>query len=373
MAHDRKFGLSDLLAAVVLAILAIRFLGSQASEKGPIGRASTRDSDVDAPVAIQRARAEEPGRGRRARFPWDIPIAGWKDILWRTWKQIGEDRLLAVAAGVVFYGLLAIFPAISAFVSVYGLFADVDTVRDHLYLIAQVVPAEALAPIEEQVGRVTATGNATLGFAFLLSLGIALWSTNAGMKAIIDALNVAYDEQEKRGFIKLTLISLAMTIGVIVSGLIAVGAVVVFPIVIGYLGLSGLTEVLITVLRWPVLLAALLLGLAILYRFGPSRTEARWEWLSLGSVVAAVLWIAGSAGLSLYFSNFANYGATYGSLAAAVGLMMWLWLSAIVILLGAELNAEVEHQTAHDTTVGAYKPLGRRGAAMADTVGSAQD
>jgi membrane protein len=372
MAHDRKFGLSDLLAAAGIAALAVRFLG-QSPGKASAGRASIRDADVEAPAAVQRARAAEPGRGRRARFPWDIPVAGWKDILWRTWRQIGEDRLLAVAAGVVFYALLAIFPAISAFVSVYGLFADVGTVREHLSIVAQVVPADALAPIEEQVGRVTATGNAVLGFAFLLSLAVALWSANAGMKAIIDALNVAYDEHEKRGFIRVTLISLAMTLGVIVAGLGAIGAIVVFPVAVSYLGLESATGTLVAILRWPLLLATLLIGLAILYRFGPSRTEARWQWLSVGSIAAAILWLAGSAALSWYLSNFANYGAAYGSLAAAVGLMMWLWLSAIVILLGAELNAEIEHQTAHDTTVGPFKPLGRRGAVMADTVGSARE
>jgi membrane protein len=373
MANNRKFGLNDLIAAAGIGALVVRFLPAPRPSTALVRRTPFRDADVDVPSEVQQARALEPGRGRGARLPWHIPLAGWKDILWRTYQQIGEDRLLAVAAGVVFYGLLAIFPAISAFVSVYGLFADVATVRDHLSLVAQVVPADALGPIEEQVGRVTATGNGTLSLAFLLSLGIALWSANAGMKAIIDALNVAYDETERRGFIKLTLISLAMTACVIIAGLIAVGAVVVFPLVTSFLGLGSETGTLIAVLRWPVLVATLLLGLAVLYRFGPNRTKPRWQWVSVGSVVAAVLWLAGSAALSLYLSRFADYGATYGSLAAGIGLMMWLWLSAIVVLLGAELNAEIEHQTARDSTVGPDKPLGARGATMADTVGAAQD
>ena len=213
---------------------------------------------------------------------------------------------------------------------------------------------------------------ASLGFAFLLSLALALWSANAGMKAVIDALNVAYGERERRGFIKLTLISFALTLGVILAGLCAIAAIVVFPVATSFLGVETLAAVLVQWLRWPLLLLALLLGLAVLYRFGPNRTKPRWQWVSVGSVVAAVLWLAGSAALSLYLSRFADYGATYGSLAAGIGLMMWLWLSAIVVLLGAELNAEIEHQTARDSTVGPDKPLGARGATMADTVGAAQ-
>jgi membrane protein len=373
MDRDRRFGWSDLLAAAGIAALAVRFLSMPVAEKPRAGRRSIRDTDIEAPVSIQLARAAEPARGRRARFPWDIPIAGWKDILWRTYSQIGDDRLLAVAAGVVFYGLLAIFPAISALVSIYGLFADPGTVNDTVSLLAEVVPADAMGPIEEQVERVASAGSGSLGFAFLLSLSLALWSANAGMKAVIDALNVAYGERERRGFIQLTLISFALTLGMILAGLCAIAAIVVFPLATSFFGVETLAAVLVQWLRWPLLFLALLLGLAVLYRFGPNRTKPRWQWVSVGSVVAAVLWLAGSAALSLYLSRFADYGATYGSLAAGIGLMMWLWLSAIVVLLGAELNAEIEHQTARDSTVGPDKPLGARGATMADTVGAAQD
>jgi membrane protein len=285
---------------------------------------------------------------------------------------VNEDRLLAVAAGVVFYGLLAIFPAISAFVSIYGLFADPATVDQTVSLLAEVIPPDAIGPVEEQVERVASAGSGSLGFAFLFSLALALWSANAGMKAVIDALNVAYGEREKRGFVKLTLISFALTLSVIAAGLVAVAVIVVFPIATSFLGIESLAAVLVQWLRWPLLLLVLLIGLAVLYRFAPSRTEPRWQWVSVGSIAAAVLWLTGSAALSFYLSNFANYGAAYGSLAAGIGLMMWLWLSAIVVLLGAELNAEIEHQTAMDSTVGGDKPLGTRGATMADTVGKAQ-
>jgi membrane protein len=326
---------------------------------------------TDEPARLQHDRAHESGHGRHSTAPWQIPWAGWKDILWRTYQQINEDRLLAVAAGVVFYGLLALFPAITAFVSIYGLFAKPSTISSHLSIMAGILPGGAFDIFQEQVNRLVSKGDAKLGFAFIFGLGLALWSANAGMKALMDALNVVYDEKEKRGFIKLNLVSLALTAGAIVSLLLALGSVVVLPLVLGYVGLGGKTELLLSLLRWPVLLAMIIFGLAVLYRYGSSRREPRWQWLSVGSVFAAVTWLASSALLSWYLAHFANYDATYGSLGAAIGLMMWMWISSIVILFGAELNSEIEHQTARDSTVGGDKPLGARGAAMADTVGPA--
>jgi membrane protein len=223
--------------------------------------------------------------------------------------------------------------------------------------------------IQEQINRITAKGDAKLSIAFASSLALTLWSANAGMKAVIDALNVTYGEKEKRGFIKLNLISLALTGGAILVLLVAIGAIVVLPLVLAYIGLGGWTETLLRLLRWPLLLCMVILGLAVLYRFGPSRESPRWEWVSVGSAFAAVAWLAGSALLSWYLANFANYDATYGSLGAAIGMMIWMWMSSIVILLGAELNSEVEHQTARDSTTGHERPIGERGAAMADTVG----
>jgi membrane protein len=289
--------------------------------------------------------------------------------LWRTYARIGDDRLLAVAAGVVFYGLLAIFPAITALVSLYGLFAKASTISEHLSLASGVLPAGGMEIIQEQINRITAKGEAKLSFAFAASLGLALWSANAGMKAVIDALNVTYEEKEKRGFIKLNLVSLALTGGAILALLVAIGAIVVLPLVLSYIGLGGWTETLLRLLRWPLLLCLVIFGLAVLYRFGPSRESPRWEWISVGSAFAAVAWLGGSALLSWYLANFANYDATYGSLGAAIGMMIWMWMSSIVILLGAELNSEVEHQTARDSTTGHERPIGERGAAMADTVG----
>ena len=296
----------------------------------------------------QRSRAKQSGRGRQATSPWQIPWAGWKDILWRTYGQIGDDRLLAVAAGVVFYGLLAIFPAVTAFVSLYGLFAKASTISDHLTLAAGVIPSGGVEIIQEQINRITAKGEARLSLAFAFSLGLALWSANAGMKAVIDALNVTYNEKEKRGFIKLNLISLALTVGAILSLLVALGSIVVLPLILSSFGLGGWTEILLRFLRWPVLICLVVFGLAVLYRFGPSRESPRWEWLSVGSVVAATAWLVGSALLSWYLANFANYDATYGSLGAAIGMMIWMWMSSTIILVGAELNSEIEHQTAQE-------------------------
>jgi membrane protein len=341
------------------------------AEKRPATGAFGTTRSTDEPRQVQHERARQPGRGRQATAPWQIPWTGWKDILWRTYQQISEDRLLAVAAGVVFYGLLALFPGITALVSLYGLFAKASTINEHLSLVAGFLPGGAIDIVQEQVTRLVSKGDAKLSFGFIFGLGMALWSANAGMKAIMDALNVVYDEKEKRGFIKLNLVSLAFTLAGIIATLLAMGAVVVLPLVLGYIGLGSVGGIVLSVLRWPLLLALIIIGLAVLYRFGPSRREARWQWLSVGSVFAAVAWLISSGLLSWYLSKFANYDATYGSLGAGIGLMMWMWISCIVILFGAELNSEIEHQTARDSTVHGEKPLGARGAAMADTVGAA--
>ena len=285
---------------------------------------------------------------------------------------MNENRLLAVAAGVVFYGLLALFPAITALVSLYGLFADAASINERLSAAAGIMPAQMLDILREQISRLAAKSGAGLSLGFILGLAMALWSANAGMKAVMDALNVVYGEKEKRSFIKLNLVSMTFTLGAIVSVLLAIGAVVVLPVALNFIGLQSMVDLLFRVARWPALLALIIVGLAVLYRYGPSRREPRWRWLTVGSVAAAATWLVGSALLSWYLANFANYNATYGSLGAAIGMMMWMWMSSIVILFGAQLNAEIEHQTARDSTEEEDKPLGARGAVMADTVGAAQ-
>jgi membrane protein len=310
------------------------------------------------------------GHGRHATRPDRIPAPGWKDILWRTYEQFNDDRLLAVAAGVVFYGLLALFPAITALVSCYALVVDPQTINGHLAFLSGFLPEGSFSIVEDQVARVLSKGNVQLGSAFLISLLLALWSANGGVKAIIDALNVVYDEKEKRGFLTLNAISLTFTIGGVLGILIASGLVVVAPVVFQMIGFGGMTEAIVKYGRWPALAILLLLALAVLYRFAPSRRQPKWRWISVGSVVATVTWMAGSALLSFYLANFGHYDATYGSLGAAIALMIWMWMSTIVILVGAELNSEIEHQTTADSTTGVPKPLGARGAKMADTVGA---
>ena len=329
-----------------------------------------RKGEANSPETHPAHAAVQPGHGRRARSPFEIPWKGWKDIFWRTYQRIDEDRLLATAGGVVFFGLLAIFPAVTALVSSYGLFADPKTISANLQTLATMLPEGSFQIVEDQVARVVSHGNTTLGATFLLGLLLAIWSANAGVKAIFDALNVAYEEREKRSFIKLNMVSLAFTVGGIVALLVMVGVVVAFPLALNHLGMAPESKLIVALARWPLMFLILLVALAILYRFAPSRDAPRWQWLSLGALIAAILWIAGSALLSWYLSEFANYNATYGSLGAAIGLMMWMWMSAIVIMFGAELNSEIERQTLRDTTEGQPKPLGTREAVSADTVGA---
>jgi membrane protein len=313
--------------------------------------------------------SEDAGRGRHADSPIEIPATGWKDIVIRIYRGIGEDRILAIAAGVTFYVLLAIFPGMAGLVSLYSLFADPTTIAQHLNSIAGILPEGGVQIVREQLETLTSQPAPKLGLAMVVSLVIALWSANGGIKAIFDALNIVYGEKEKRGFIQLNAISLAFTLGTIVFVLMAVAAITLLPFAVNYLGLSRVTELLLQVGRWPLLLILVSFAIALIYRFGPSREKPQWRWITPGSVFAAVVWLAGSLVFSWYAQNFGSYNKTYGSLGAAIGLMTWLWISIIVILVGAKLNAETEHQTARDTTDGQPRKLGERGARMADTVG----
>lgn len=306
---------------------------------------------VLATLAIQRhlsrlgeSEARTATKPSLAPSQWQLRFDGWKDILLCTYQQINEDRLLATAAGVVFYGLLAIFPAITALVSSYGLFADPSTIAGNLQSLALMLPEGSFAIVQDQIGRVLAKETTTLGITFVLGLLMAIWSANAGMKAIFDALNVVYDEEEKRGFVRLNLTSLAFTVAALTAILVMIAGVIAVPLVLQRLGLGERAEWIVGIGRWPALLFLLLTGLAILYRFGPSRPNARWQWLSIGALAASVLWLIGSSLLSWYLSNFGNYTATYGSLGAAIGLMTWMWMSAIIVLCGAELNSEIERR-----------------------------
>jgi membrane protein len=317
------------------------------------------------------ARAHELHRGREADSPEQIPSLGWKDIAFRVFWSIPANRLLAMAGGVSFFALLAVFPAIAAIVSLYGLFADAGTVATHLVLLQGLLPGGVLDLIAGQIALIVGKGAATLGWAFLTSLAIALWSANSGAAALFDALNVVYGEREKRSLVVFYASTLLLTLGMITFVILALGAVVVTPIVMAYIGMATPAERILALLRWPIMLVIVATWLAVIYRYGPSRESAKWRWVTWGGMTAATLWLVASMIFSWYVANFDSYNRTYGSLGAGVGFMVWIWLSVVIVLLGAQMNAEMEHQTAKDSTEGRPKPLGARGANMADHVGAA--
>ena len=329
--------------------------------------------EPDDPRSRDLARSREPGRGREAKTPEQIPARGWKDILWRVLWSISEDRILSTSGGVAFFALLAVFPGIAAIVSLYGLFADASIISGHLTALAGILPSGILQLVGDQILMVAKQGNDKLGLAFIIGLLIALVSANSGIAALFDALNVVYNEREKRSFVQFYTTTFLFTLAAIVFVNLAVAAVVVLPLASASLGLASQTEWLVEFLRWPILLVTVGASLAFVYRFGPSRRDAQWRWVTWGSVVAAILWISASMLFSWYVATFDSYNRVYGSVGAAVGFMVWLWMSAVIVLLGGELNAEMEHQTSLDTTSGGSRPLGSRGAMMADHVGAAHE
>jgi membrane protein len=308
-------------------------------------------------------------RGRGADTPQEIPAKGWMDIAKRTGKEVKADQVPLLAAGVAFYVLLALFPAIIAGVSIYGLVADPQTVRDQINRLAETLSPETATLIGTQIQQVTSSAGGALGLATVIGILTALWSASSGMKALITGVNLAYDETEGRKFVKLRGLSILMTLAAMVLLAVALALIVGFPAV---------PDSWPTVLQWTaailrfVLLAVLLMaGLAALYRYAPDRDKPKWSWSSPGSVVATVLWVLASVGFSIYVNAFGNYNKTYGALAGIIILMFWLYLTAFVVLVGAELNAEMELQTAKDTTAGPEQPLGERDAQAADHVAEA--
>ena len=326
-------------------------------------------SDPRAEPALSIARSSEPARGRHATSPEEIPAPGWNDILWRVLRSTFEDRVLATAGSVAFFTLLAVFPGLATIISLYGLFADPTTISSHLRLLAGMVPAGALDLLAEHMTRIAEKPKETLGAAFAIGLLVAFWSASSGIAALFDALNVVYKEREKRSLLRFYGTTCLFTFAMIGFAVAAIGAVVLVPLVVSFVGLETFAERLLTIVRWPILLVVSGVILAPMYRYGPSRRAAKWVWVKWGSAVAAALWVAASMLFSRYVAEFGSYDRTYGSLGAGVGFMVWIWLSVVIVLIGAELNAEMEHQTSCDSTRGRPRPLGLRGAVMADTVG----
>ncbi len=310
---------------------------------------------------------DEARAGRDAEAPQQIPAKGWWAVAKRAGAGFNDDRIMAEAASITFYGLLALFPALASLISIYGLFTDPRHIGDQLASLNGVVPGGGIDIIKQQVSALTSSSSKALGFGAIVGLLTSLWSANAGMKSLFDAMNVVYHEHEKRSFVRLTLISLSFTFGMIAFLILALLAVVALPIAFNYVGLGSIADTLLDLGRWPVMLVVLVGALSLIYRYGPSRNTARWQWISWGAAAASVGWVLVSIGFSFYVSHFGSYNKTYGSLGAVVGFMTWIWISSIVILMGAELNAELEQQTGRDSTVGAEKPIGERGAVKADT------
>jgi membrane protein len=318
---------------------------------------------------VAQAAGREAERGRQAQRPQDIPKPGWRDIMWRTKEEITDDHVSMVAASIAFYGLLAIFPAIAAMISIWGLLFDPQQISEQIRTVTGALPEEAAGIINSQVEAVAAGAGTGVSIAAIVGILLALYSASKGMSAMIEGLNMIYDEEEKRGFIKLNLVTLILTLGLIAMMIVALGTITVIPALLGNLGLDDTFRILLDYARWPVLVLVALIGLAILYRYAPSRDAPQWQWVSPGALIATVLWVIASIAFSIYVRNFGSYNETYGSLGAVVILLMWFWLSAFVVLLGAEVNCEIERQTERDTTAGADKPMGQRGAYAADTVG----
>jgi membrane protein len=330
-----------------------------------IGPSQGRNKGKDRDQALARG----DGRGREADHPRKIPARGWRDILLRVKDETSKDNISMIAAGVAFYLMLAIFPMLAATVSIYGLVADPIDVQRNFEAVAGVIPEEARSIMVDQLTAVTAASGGQLGFGVVLSIALTLWSASRGVIAMITALNIAYDEKESRSFFRLNAIALALTLALIVFMIVTLAVVVGLPVVIGYLNLGQTVEWAIRLARWPILAVAIILALAVLYRYAPDRDSPRWRWVSWGAMVATAIWLLGSVAFSVYVSNFADYNKTYGAMGAVIILLLWFNLSSFAVLLGAELNAEMEHQTARDTTKGAERPLGQRRAYVADTVG----
>ncbi|QXC62434.1 YihY/virulence factor BrkB family protein [Aquihabitans sp. G128] len=332
-------------------------------------RAAGTEGEEQTP-AEARAVAREPGHGRHADRAGEIPAEGWKDIGARVLKEAKADNVPLLSAGVAFYALLSLFPALVAIVSIYGLVADPSEVSRQLASITQAMPRDAANLLVDQARTVAGTPGGKLGLSAGIGIVTALWSASSGMKWLLTALSLTYDEPEDRKFVKLRGTALLLTVGAAVAFVVSLGVIAAAPALARSLGLGDVGAIVFTVLRWPFLGALVVIGLAVVYRYGPNRDPAKWRWVSWGSGVAAAVWLVASAGFALYAAVAGKFAATYGSVGGVVVMMLWLYLTVLSILLGAELNAEMEHQTAKDTTVGRPRPLGERGATMADEVGA---
>lgn len=311
--------------------------------------------------------------GRTADAPQEIPAQGWRDVLTRVRFKAQSDQVPLLSAGVAFYGLLSLIPAMIAAVTIYGLFADPSDVRRQVEDLAEGLPSSAQDLLVDQLRSIVDSSSAGLSIAAVLAVAVALWSASTGVRQLVAALDLAYDEEETRGFVRVRLLGLALTAGALVGAAVAIGAIAILPGLLARTGLGDAAQLLINVLRWPLLAVLFAAALAVLYRVGPDRDDPQLQWVSWGAGLATVLWLIGSGLFALYANQFASFNETYGSLAGVVVMMLWLQLTAAVVLLGAELNAELERQTLRDSTVERAEPMGHREARAADTLGASAD
>jgi membrane protein len=322
------------------------------------------------PSSEADAERREPGRGRRARAPSDIPKAGWRDILLRVWQRFGDDNISLVAAGVALNTLLAVFPAMAVLASIYGMFASPAEVAKEIAPFYGILPHDAAAIIQAQLEALARPRAHTLGIAAIVSLIVSVYYSSQGVSALMSATNIAYSEGERRSFFMRLVVAFGFAVGAVVGFIVMLLLTVAVPLGLEKLPLPRFMEEVALALRWILLWGFAALGLALVYRYAPSRQNPRWRWVSWGSVVAATLWLVSSVLFSLYVQDFGSYGKTYGALGGVIVLLMWFYLQSLSIVIGAEFNAETEHQTAVDTTRGPPAPMGERGAYVADTLGA---
>lgn len=312
-------------------------------------------------------------RGREAKSPTEVPAKGWKDILMRVKAEVSNDKISLISAAMAYYALFAFVPSISSVVLIYAWVSDPSEIMGHINSLSRFIPGDMQEILKQQLGTLASKTSTTLGFGAITALLLALWSASKGSKAVIEAMNIIYEEEDNRGFIKTNLLAIGMTLVGALLAVVAIGVIVVVPAITNFIPIANKIEFVGTAASWLTLLALFTFFLSFVYRYGPHRKKAKWKWVSWGAVTASVLFVIVSGLFSWYAKEFGNFNKTYGSLGAIIVLMTWFYLSSFVVLLGAEINAELEHQTKRDSTVGPEKPLGERGAEMADSVGPTAD
>lgn len=305
-------------------------------------------------------------RGEEAKWPHQIPFSGWVDIGKRVFQEIKTDHMQIISAGVAFYFFLAIFPTIVAAISIYGLILEPAQMENQISKLSVVLPDQAFGMIIDFLQPILERSRREIGWGLFISIMISIWSANKGTNALFQGVNIAYDETDSRGIIKKNLLSLIFTLGGLIIGLISLLIVIFFPLLISDLGLNPKIENMLQWLRWVILGLILIFNLSMVYKIAPCRTSPRFGWVSWGAIIGTLLWLGGSMLFSWYVANFGSYDDLYGSFAAVAILLLWLFLTAFIVLIGAEINSEMEHQTRQDTTIGTEKPMGERKAWHAD-------